>query len=221
MINCLLWDIDGTLIDTTELIVQALDTTFKTFMGTSLSVNGLRDLIGIPLKEQMLVLGDPAEHGVDVGEMERHCIHYYESNRQLERVIPGSIEALKRGFERGWSTALVTSKNHPEIANTLPRLGIDKYLTAVVTADDVANPKPDPESVVKALALCGAKPGEALFIGDTVHDIRAGQGAGVRTIGVLWGAGRRESLDLIAPDYICELPEDLWSLIVGIAATKP
>lgn len=217
MIACLLWDIDGTLIDTTSLIVKALDHTYRTFLNNTLSVNAIRDLIGIPLREQMLALGDPSAQGIDVAEMEREFIRFYETNRQLERVIPESIEALKNGYVRGWKTALVTSKNHAEIANTLPRLNIASCLAAVVTADDVTNPKPDPESVRKALAICHALPQEAIFIGDTIHDMRAGQEAGVRRCAVLWGAGRREQLEAESPDFICEDPAKLWDLLLSQA----
>src|SRR5262249_45583171 len=122
--NTLLWDIDGTLIDTTRLIVAALDHTYRTFLGKTLPEEGLRAIIGTPLSKQMRVFGEPAEMGADVEEMEAEFIRFYESHRHLERIITAAVEALKAGKRAGQKTGLVTSKNNEEIANTLPRLGI-------------------------------------------------------------------------------------------------
>jgi len=209
----LLWDIDGTLIDTTGLILAALDHTYRTFLNRILPPDDLRGIIGIPLSEQMRIFGDPAEYGRDSGQMESEFIRFYEANRELERIVDEAVSALIAGKQAGRPTALVTSKNRAEIANTLPRLGILPYVDAIISADDVANPKPDPEGILLALQKLDSGPGDALFIGDTVHDMRAGKAAGVRCCAVAWGAGPFELLIAESPEFFCENPADLRRII--------
>ncbi|MCL5283431.1 MAG: HAD-IA family hydrolase [Armatimonadetes bacterium] len=211
----LLWDIDGTLIDTTTLIVSGLDEMYRRFIGRTLERDELRKLIGIPLSAQMRALGDPAEYGVDIGGMSREFIRYYETHRHLERVIEPAILALRRFHENGVPTALVTSKNRTELSNTLPRLGITKDVDTIVSADDVRNPKPAPDSIIMALRRLEADPVDAVFIGDTVHDLQAGGAAGVRCCAVGWGAGPIEQLMEMKPDYLCIEPDQLVDTLVG------
>lgn len=209
----LLWDIDGTLIDTTALIVSALDHTYRAFLHRTLPPEEIQAIIGTPLSAQIRVFGEPATLGADPRAMEEAFIRFYESHKHLERVVEGAVEALKAGRRAGKPTALVTSKNDAEIANTLPRLGIAQCVDTIVSADDVCRPKPDPEGVLLALKRLGARPEEALFIGDTVHDMRAGRAAGVRRCAVTWGAAPRALLQAEEPDLLCDSPDDLARLL--------
>ncbi len=211
--RALLWDIDGTLIDTTDLIVAALDHAYRTFIGRTLPRDEIRALIGMPLKDQVRIFGELDQFGVDQAEMEGEFVRYYEERRHHERIIEPAVEVLRLGHRLGIPTALVTSKNHAEIRNTLPRLGIADFVDHVVTADDVARPKPDPESVVVATERCGVAPGEAVFIGDTVHDMQAGEGAGVRRCAVTWGAAPRPVLLAEQPELVCDDPERLAAVL--------
>jgi HAD superfamily hydrolase (TIGR01549 family) len=139
-------------------------------------------------------------------------IDYYEANRHRERILMDVVALVIEGKKRGLPTALVTSKNHEELANTLPRLGIADYIDLAVTADDVTHPKPDPEGLRHALAhfaVSAKRLSEAVYIGDTVHDMRAARRAGVRGIGVLWGAATRAMLETESPFLLCETPDDL------------
>jgi HAD superfamily hydrolase (TIGR01509 family) len=209
----LLWDIDGTLIDTTILIVAALDHVYRTFLGRTLPPDEIRAIIGTPLYEQIRVLGPPEDFGADPEAMEAEFIRYYEANRDKERIIPEVVDTLIRGKMLGRPMALVTSKNRAEIANTLPRLGIAEYVDFIVSADDVSVPKPNPEGVLLALAALNAKPEEAVFIGDTVHDLRAGRAAGVRRCAVTWGAAPRALLLAEEPEIVCDDPLALSALL--------
>lgn len=211
--KALLWDIDGTLIDTTTLVAESLDHVYRKFFGRSAPMEEIRAIIGIPLATQVSYLGDPADFGIDPKAMETEFIRYWEENLHHERVIPEAVACLKRGHAMGIPTALVTSKNREEIRNTLPRIGVLECVDLIISADDVSRPKPDPEGVLKALGSFAVEPGDALFIGDTVHDLRAGQAAGVPVCGVLWGAGTRTALAGLAPELLCESPSALAALI--------
>lgn len=215
---CLLWDIDGTLIDTTSLIAASLDHIYRRFYGRTLPPAELRALIGTPLKHQIRVFGEPAAFGTDENTVIAAFIDYYEANRHQERILEPVIELLKKGKHLGYPTGLVTSKNREELANTLPRLGIADYADVVITADDVARPKPAPDGLLKALN-CLHVPHElrpfAVYIGDTVHDIQAAQAAGIRPIAVTWGAAPRPLLEAQRPFALCDSPAQLADLLFG------
>lgn len=207
--GALLWDIDGTLIDTTDLIVAALDHAYRSFVGRTLPYEEIRALIGIPLKDQIRIFGPLEPMGIDPGEMERAFIGYYEAHRDRERLIEPAIETLRLGYRLGIPTALVTSKNHAEIRNTLPRLGIADTVHHIITADDVERPKPDPQGVIEAVRRCGVEPSRAVFIGDTVHDMQAGRDSGVQRCAVTWGASTRDALLALEPELVCDDPKRL------------
>ena len=173
----------------------------------------IRAIIGTPLSEQVRIFGDPAKWGASAEDMEAEFIRHWEARKHEERLIQPAIDTLIAGKRQGRKTALVTSKNHAEIKNTLPRMGIAEYVDAVVTADDVKVPKPDPEGVGLALQLIGALPSSAIFIGDTVHDLRAGQAAGVTRCAVTWGAAPRLRLLAENPEMVCDDPEDLRAML--------
>jgi HAD superfamily hydrolase (TIGR01549 family) len=217
---CLLWDVDGTLTDTTTLIAEALDHIYQKHYGRTISFDERRALIGTPLKAQIRVFGEPESFGVDPQQVMADFIAYYEANKHRERNFTEVLEALIEGKKRGFPTALITSKNREELDNTLPRLGIANYVDFAVTADDVARPKPDPEGIRQALTRF-AVPNErvpfAFYTGDTIHDMKAAKGAGVRGIGVTWGAATRPQLLDEGAFAICDTPEELRAILFSTA----
>jgi len=215
-IACLLWDVDGTMVDTTALIVESLDHIYRRYYGQTLSHEELRALIGTPLRKQVRVFGEPEKYGVDEETITADFIGYYEANRERERILEGVTALVREGKQRGLPTALVTSKNREELANTLPRLGIAEWVDVAITADDVTHPKPDPEGLKLALQSLGIpleRAGEAFYIGDTVHDMRAARDADVRGIGVTWGAATQAQLEAFSPAFICDAPEQLRRIL--------
>jgi phosphoglycolate phosphatase-like HAD superfamily hydrolase len=114
-----------------------------------------------------------------------------------------------RGSRAGIPTALVTSKNEEELANTLPRLGVADWVQTIVSADQVRNPKPHPEGLLLALQRLRIQPANAIYVGDTIHDMRAARAAGIRRCAVTWGAAVRESLLAERPELVCDEPREL------------
>lgn len=216
--SALIWDVDGTLIETTALIMESLDFIYRGYFGRTLPAEELRALIGIPLKKQIRVFGELEALGVDEAAITDDFITYYEAHRERERILTDVIAVLREGKRRGYPTALVTSKNEEELANTLPRLGIADCVDVAVTADAITHPKPDPEGMRLALRRLGI-PSEripdAVYIGDTVHDMQAARGAGIRGVGVVWGAAGRHRLAAESPTFLCDTPDDLRRLLFG------
>jgi HAD superfamily hydrolase (TIGR01549 family) len=209
---CLLWDIDGTLIDTTILITDALDHIYRRFFGQTLPYEELRALIGIPLKKQIRVFGELDTWGIEEEVITADFIAYYETHRHEERILTEVISVLIEGKTRGLPTGLVTSKNDAEITNTLPRLGIADHVDVIVSADSIAHPKPDPEGLRLALQRLAIPPerlSSVYYIGDTVHDMHAAHAAGVQSIGVTWGAAGRARLAAETPSFLCDTPDEL------------
>jgi pyrophosphatase PpaX len=207
--RCALFDIDGTLVDTVELIVRALDHTFRKHLGVQISRDELRRTIGLPLHRQVRLFDHLVDFVPDHRAMEADEIAYYESHRHLEQVIPEAVEALKEAKRAGMRVALVTSKNRLELETFLPRLNVNGWIDAVVSSSDVARPKPAPDPVQVALKRLQASPSEAIFVGDTIYDIQCAREAGVRVIGVGWGAHPVEVLRAERPDWLFEEPAQL------------
>ena len=217
-LKAVLWDIDGTLIDTTALIVGALTETLRHYTGRDVPADIVRALIGTPLRQQVGFLGEPEQFGTTADEMERYFVRAYERSRSQERIIVEAIDALIDVKRRGVLTALVTSKNDIELANTLPRLAISAYCDAIVGADQVApHFKPHPRPVLLALERLNVDASNALFIGDTVHDIECGRAAGVRTAAVLWGAATEVQLRSAKPDIVFSRPEEIAPALLALA----
>jgi len=219
-LSALLWDVDGTLTDTTALITESLDFTYRKNFGRTLPDSEMRALIGTPLRMQIRVFGEPEEFGVEPQAAMEDFVQHYERNKARERILEPVVALLIRGKREGLPTVLVTSKNHEELRNTLPRLQIADYVDFAVTADDVQNPKPDPEGLKQALCRLGISGQSAVFIGDTVHDMRAARLAGVRGIGVTWGAATRAQLEMEDPATICESPQNLEALLFVHASSE-
>ncbi len=215
-VPCLLWDVDGTLVDTTELISASLGHVYQKYYGRTLPDAERRALIGTPLSKQVRVFGPLEDFGIAEADILGDFIAYYEVHRERERILHDVIAILIEGKRRGLPTGLVTSKNREELANTLPRLGIADYVDFAVTADDIPHPKPAPDGILLALdyfAIPADRRPNAFYIGDTVHDMHAASAAGVRGVGVTWGAALPESLAATNPYAVCTTPEALHALL--------
>ena len=213
---CLLWDVDGTLTDTTSLIVDSLDYVYRKYYGKTLPSDEIRGLIGTPLKAQIRVFGEPETFGVAADTVMFDFISFYEAQKSRETIHESVIQLLIEGKKRGFPTALITSKNREELANTLPRLGIDGCVDLSITADDIPNPKPAPDGILLALKTFEVPLQSApfaLYIGDTLHDMNAASSAGIRGVGVTWGAATRERMLSVAPFALCDTPEELRAIL--------
>ena len=155
----------------------------------------------------------------DPDQLDAMVLTYREYNfrHHDDRVTPypGVTDMMRQLRAHGVRTALVTSKNREGAWRGLRVTGLDDTVDIVIGADDVKEPKPHPEPVHAALQVLGSEAGEAVFVGDSVHDMASGRAAGVATAAVLWGPFRRADLESTSPDHWLEKPADLLPLLVG------
>ena len=205
-LRAVLFDVDGTLIDSLPGVLPAIAETAEAHLGFRPDAAAIRALIGVPLRGQFRVFGG-AEGDLDA--MVAECIERIEAYAHLETAFGPAVETLALARERGLGTALVTSKSAPEIVPFLERFSGADHVDTVVCASDVFNPKPDPEAARLACDRLGVEPHQAAMIGDSVYDLRCARDAGVMAIAVAYGAGAREALAAEDPDLTFDTPEAL------------
>jgi len=189
--RAVLFDLDGTLIDSIPLIVASMQHAFAGRVRAP-SVPEWVALIGTPLDAMIRRWGGDE---ADVALLkERYKEHQWAHHDAMVRAFPGVPEVLDALSGRGVRMAVVTSKLEPSARRSLEFLGLARHFEAVVGLESTARHKPDPEPVHFALGALSAGPGEAAFVGDSPHDVRAGNAAGVSTVAALWGPFSRADL---------------------------
>jgi pyrophosphatase PpaX len=209
-LTCALFDVDGTLVDTTDMIAEGLSETLESQLGYRPPRDEIVSLIGRPLVEQLGLYVHPDQ----IPPLADRFMTFYEDRRaDMETLFPGALNMLHEARRLGYVTGLVTSKNRREIDGTLDLLRIGDLLDFVVSSEDAPRPKPFPDPVLEALRRAKTAPEETLFIGDSIYDMQAGSAAGVRTGGALWGPFGRKILEPQHPTYLFESPEDVVALL--------
>lgn len=205
----IVFDLDGTLIDSLGLILASYRHTMETHLGRRMEDELWVRGMGTPLAVQMLEFGrDEAEAASMIDTYTRHNLANHD---RLVIPYPGVKEAIRALRVRGMKLAIATSKRAEATKLGLARCGLpEDWFAGIVTADDVTRPKPDPQPVLMALELAAEKdPARAVYVGDSVHDMRSGRAAGVVTAAVLWGPNSRETLAVTEPDLWAETPAQL------------
>jgi pyrophosphatase PpaX len=212
-----LFDLDGTLIDTIDFILASVRHTFAERARGPSDADWIAG-IGTPLRTQLAAYADGAE---DLDALvERYRQHQRAHHDEMTRCYSGVREVLAEIRQGGHRVGVVTSKLAEPAARALRHVGIEALVEVLVGADDCERHKPHPEPVLRALARLDAGPDAALFIGDSPHDIAAGNAAGVVTAAVLWGACSREALAAANPRHVVSEVRELPALVQAIARQR-
>ncbi|MDP3646108.1 MAG: HAD-IA family hydrolase [bacterium] len=210
MSKAILFDVDGTLLDTTDWILQA-------YLYVAQCQNE-------PLPRQ-LVLHEISLGGtlrgtylkffptVPFDELREKHREYQDTHMDIVRAFPGVPETLKTLRENGIKLATMTNRLRDSSLKTMEYGGIKQYFDAFCCADDVVNTKPDPEHVYAALRPLGIEPKDAIVVGDTSADIEAGQRAGARTVAISHGA--HADVESLKPDYVIHRIEELLPIVLA------
>jgi pyrophosphatase PpaX len=199
--DAVLFDLDGTLADTVALILESYRHTMRVHLGEAPPDQRWLDMLGRPLHDQLQVFARTeaeAEAMLDTYVTYQRSVH-----DEMTRPYPSAHEVLTSLSERGTALGVVTSKRSGIAQRTLEVCELWDHFQVVVCADHVANGKPHPEPVERALHLLGIhRRRRVLFVGDSPFDMEAGRRGGVRTAAALWGPFDEESLLPTQPDFV-------------------
>lgn len=207
MIKAILFDIDGTVLDSHEFIYAAFQYTLKKHQRIV-----AEDLIikasGKPLLEfyQFILPDDDAE------AMAQTHKDWQEDKHHLAKPFSKVVETLKQLKKKKIKLAGVSSRTSTSLVKSLKTHDVYQYFDLVLGFDDVKNPKPHPEQLLKAMKALKVKKTETLMVGDTEKDIQAGRAAGVKTVGVLYG-WLGENIKHSRPDFVIDNLEQLLKVI--------
>lgn len=209
MINTLLFDLDGTLIDTNALIIASFTHTLKKHTGRDYTKEEILPFIGPPLIESL--------SSVDASQAEAMMTTYRTHNiaehETYVKAYPTVLKTIKRLHELNYKLAIVTTKMTDTAKLGLEITGLAPYFDVVIGLDEVKHAKPHPEPIFKALEQLGETPMTTIMVGDNSHDIEAGQNAGAKTAGVAWAIKGRDYLEAYKPDYMLEELSDLLTIL--------
>ncbi len=209
--DALLWDLDGTLVDSIELILASYRHAFEVVRGQALPDELWLRGIGTPLIEQLRgFTDDPQELETLLDVYRRHAVANHD---RMIRVFPGIDSTLRALVQRGVPLCIVTSKRRLGVERALRACRLEGLFADAVASDDTTQHKPHPAPVFLALERLGASPETTLFVGDSLHDLHAGRRAGVSTAAALWGPFDRERLGEAEPDLWLESPEQVLDLV--------
>jgi len=214
-----LFDLDGTLIDSIPLILSSMKAAFDGHPRPP------------PVAEWVALIGTPLDAmirrwAVDEADVERlkerYKIHQWAHHDAMVHAFPGVPELLDGLSARGVRMAVVTSKLEPSARRSLDFLGLTRHFELVVGLEATGRHKPDPAPVLHAIERLGARPEAAAFVGDSPHDVLAGNAAGVATVAALWGPFSREELARAGPRAWAEAPGKLLQVLenLGIPAVQ-
>lgn len=200
-VDTILFDLDGTLIDTYQTILRSMRYTMKTVLGKEYSDEQLMGKVGQPLKTQM---EDYARSEAECVELQRVYREYQSTIHDgLTQPFDGCEEALSWLKDAGYKMGVVTSKLHEPALRGLQLFGLDGYFSCLVGADDCTLHKPNPAPVLYGAELLGSHIQTCIYIGDSPFDIQAGNAAQACTVAALWGMFSKEILLAQVPDYVC------------------
>jgi phosphoglycolate phosphatase len=212
-----LFDLDGTLLDTVADIASALNQTMVECDCKPLPEADVRGMIGrgapILIERAAASQGLLMDAATQAAMTERFFHHYgrlEESNEHSARPYPGAAESLRTLHDAGLRTAVVTNKQHRFAAALLTRLGLAHWVDVVVGGDTCPRRKPDPQPLLFACESLHVPPSAALMVGDSVNDVQAARAAGIPIVCVSYGynEGRDpRSLECdVLLDSLAELP---------------
>jgi pyrophosphatase PpaX len=208
-INTLLFDLDGTLINTNELIIASFLHTLEHYYPNQYKREDVGEFMGPPLYDTFVAMDENRVDEMIKTYREHNLSHHDELVTEYE----GVYETIKDLHNKGYKLGIVTTKMRTTVNMGLKLTKLDQFFDVVVTLDDVKNAKPDAEPVLKALELLGSTPSEAIMVGDNHHDILAGKNAGTQTAGVSWALKGIDYLQSFEPDYILKHMSDLYEII--------
>lgn len=205
MLSGVLFDFDGTLVDTTDLVVKCFQHTLEPYLERKVEPEEIYPYCGMTLREGLAAFGK--------GDLEELVATYRRySNQWFDELVclfPGIREGLEQLHAEGIKLGIVTSRVRETTMYGLRLFDLEDYFPVIVAGDEVKNSKPKPEPVLKGLELLGLPPAEVVMVGDSPNDVLAARGAGVTSIVVGWSRVSPDCLLHTQPDAVVNSMEEL------------
>jgi HAD superfamily hydrolase (TIGR01549 family) len=183
MFQCIIFDVDGTLIDTEISVKKSLQKVLSEETQKEYSLTDLDFILGIPGHIALEKLGIK-----NIQEVNRRWNEYMNDYKNHVTVFDGIENILQKLKKKNIKTGIVTSKTRNELRDDFIPFDLMKYLDFYVCADDTINHKPNPDPILKFLEISGIAADQAIYIGDTIYDYKAANAANVKFALALWGA---------------------------------
>jgi phosphoglycolate phosphatase len=216
MTYAVIFDLDGTLVDSPRAIVETFTAAFASMGVDEPAAAAIRATIGLPLEAAFSgLLGIPLDDGRVASAIE----HYQRLFKQLilprarELLFPGVADGLATLRGQGLSLAVATSKFYASADALLIAAGLREHFSVVVGADQVTHPKPHPEMGQQIMRRLGVEPDHAVMVGDTTHDLLMANAAGMSSVAVTYGIHGVEELRSAGPTWIVDTFDEVLACV--------
>ena len=208
-IRNILFDLDGTLLDTNELIIQSFQYTYKMHLNKQVDKEDIIKNFGEILKITL-----DREFGEDSEKAIKTYRNFQTGNfEKLITIQKGVREGIIELDRQGYKLGIVTSRLNDSAIKGLKHFGLMDYFESIIGSDDTDQHKPDPTPALMALKKLEGKPEETILVGDSPFDILCGKNAGITSVAVGWSALPMDMILKYEPDYVVESMEELMRLV--------
>ena len=217
MIQCCIFDLDGTLLNTLKALTYTTNLVLEHFGYGPVEEENMKKFVGdgykMQLERALRYAGDETlkhhEESLPVYTelFAKHCLYQVEPYDGIRELLAG----LK---ERGIKLAVLSNKPNARTVENIEAVFGKDYFDVIVGEMPGVPKKPDPAGVMRILDKFGVKPEECLYFGDTNTDMKTGLGAGLITVGVTWGFRDREELEAYHPQFVIEHPREVFERIL-------
>ena len=212
--RCVLFDLDGTLVDTAADLGRAANYVRKSLGLEALPLADYRPAASSGARGLLrIALGITPDHIDFPVRRESFLAHYRDNLSRHSRPFEGMDETLEELESRGLKWGVVTNKPKVYTDALLRALRLDRRAAVVVSADEAQKPKPAPDPLLLACFRARVTPEECVYVGDDKRDVDAGRAAGIRTIAVTWGYEGEHPIRSWGADALINKPEELLRLV--------
>lgn len=211
MIDTVIFDFDGTLVNTNDVIIEAWQYTYKFYSGNEIPVDHITKCFGEPL---LITMAREFPEVAPEESAEVYRLHQREKADELVKLFPGIEDMLKAVKAAGYKVGVVTSRTKESTEFYMEKFGITDYFDSIVSCDDTDKHKPNPEPLLLGLRKLGAEAESTLMVGDSAFDIKCANNAGVKSVLVDWRiTGADDKLKDCKVDYMIENPMSLLDVL--------
>ncbi|NLC76455.1 MAG: pyrophosphatase PpaX [Clostridia bacterium] len=208
-IKAVLFDFDGTLMDTTHLIIESFKHTIRKHLHYDIDAESLYPSFGRPLIDALEELA-PNRGKELITTYRQFNLAHHDAMVKIFDKVPETLEALKK---KNLKLGIVTSKARHSLKKGLDLYDLEPYFDAIVALEDTTQHKPHPEPLLRGLELLQVLPSQALYVGDSPHDIKCAHRAGVRAVAVRWSYLSWETILAEKPEFIIEAIDELLAIV--------